>query len=162
MADVLTTEVAILNQIVNEITTLVSGNAGNVFIAAQAVWLSEPPGDFYIEVIPGVALENWMKQGNGWLKDSFTVAIFKRILSDQTDQDTIKIADASVGLLNLVATVGGLVTSKLAGLALNPVLAQRREAGERNPDDPYDGWIMMRRQFIVEYRYATPGLHSVS
>lgn len=163
MANTLTSETAVLNQVVTELRTITDANVGNVFIAAQSIWLSEPPGDFYIEVIPGVALDKWGKQAGGWIRDSFTVAVFKRVVLDQTDQDTVKIADASLGLLALVATVQTkLIESFLAGLALVPVLPDRREAGERNPDDPYDGWVMMRRTFNVEYLYAFPGIHSTS
>jgi hypothetical protein len=163
MANVITTETAILNQVVAELQTLNDANAGNVFIAAQTVWLAEPPGDFYLEVIPGVAIDKWAKQGNGWIKDSFTVCVFKRLIVDMQDQDTAKIADASVGLLKLIDDVQTKLTlSYLAGKALVPILPERREAGERNPDDPYDGWIMMRRTFVVEYLYAVPALHSTS
>lgn len=163
MPNVQTSETAILNQVVTELLTLSNATALNVFLAAQVIWLSEPPGDFYLEVVPGVAQDNWAKQAGGWVKDSFTVAIFKRVLMDPNDSDAAKIADASVGLLALVASVQTkLIESFLAGLALVPILPERREAGERNPEDPYDGWVMMRRTFKVEYLYAFPGIHSTS
>lgn len=160
--NVITSTLAILNQITTELIALTSGNASNVFIAAHEVWLETPPGDFYIQIILGAGIDKWANQEQGWILDNITVCTFKKVLFDEEPQDSQRIANASVGLLNLVAIVEGLSNSQLAGLALVPVKPTRREDSRRNPQDPYDGWAMIPRQFTVEYRYPYPSRHSTS
>lgn len=158
-----TTETAILNQAVTELQAISGMNVGTVFIAAIPLFLENPPGDQYIEVVPGAAQDVQAKQGTGRIDDSITICIFKRVFSDEVGRDSVRIADASVGLLQLVYTVEQkIIASYLAGLALVPVLPVRREAGERNPQDPSDGWVMMKRQFRLEYLYSMPNAQSTS
>jgi len=127
------------------------------------LFLEDPPSDVYLELVPGAAMEKAAKQGTGWVEDSFTVCVFKRLFRDQDGRDTARIADASAGLLKTVAAVDAKLTANyLSGLALVPILPERRDAGERNPQDPADGWIMVKRSFKVEYLYAFPSPQSTS
>lgn len=163
MANVITDEISIINQVLAELRTLDDANEANVFLAAYPIWLPMPPGDWYIELVMGVGQDKAAKHPIGWMLDSFSVCIFRRLLVDQSDYDTKRIADESLGVLRMVLDVQTKLTeSFLAGMALVPVLPDRRESGERNPEDPYDGWVMMRRTFRLEYLYAFPGPHSTS
>ena len=158
-----TSETAILNQTVAELQAITGMNAGTVFIAAIPLFLESPPGDVYMEVVPGAAIDAQAKQGTGRTEDAFTVCIFKRLFSDEAGRDSARIADATQGLLAVVASVEAhIVASYLKGLALVPVLPDRREAAERNPADPADGWICIKRVFKVEYLWSMPSAQSTS
>lgn len=158
-----TTETAILNQIVTELRAITGLNEATVFICAIPLFLEDAPGDEYMEVVPGAAIDVQAKQATGRLQDSFTVCIFKRLFSDQEGRDTQRIADATNGILALVDSVQSkLIASYCKGLALVPILPERREAAERNPQDPADGWIMIKRTFRVEYLYTFPSAQSTS
>jgi hypothetical protein len=163
IANVNTSETAILGQIVTELQAITGLNAGTVFIAAIPLFLEAPPGDQYLEVVPGAALDVQAKQGTGHMADTFTVCVFRRLWSDEAGRDTARIADSTRGLLALIDAVDAkMIASYLKGLALVPILPERREAGERNPQDPADGWIMMKRQYKVEYLYSFPSAQSTS
>jgi hypothetical protein len=158
-----TTEYAILNQVVTELQTISGMNSANVFISAFATFLPSPPGDVYIEVVPGVAQDMQAKQGIGALKDQINICVFWRFFGDQDGRDSARLADSTNGLFQFLATVEQkLIASFLAGKALVPMLPDRREAAERNPQDPADGWVMVKRSFNVEYLYSFPGPQSTS
>jgi hypothetical protein len=163
IANTTTTEAAILNQIVKELRTITGMNEYTVFVCAIPLFLEAPPGDTYIEVVPGAAIDLQAKQGTGRLQDGFTVCVFRRLFTDQEGRDTERIANASLGILATVAAIEQkLIASYCKGLALVPVLPERREACERNPQDPADGWVMMKRAFRVEYLYSFPAAQSTS
>lgn len=156
LADVFTNESAILNGIVDVLTSVQGLSQSSVFIAADLIWLDAPPGDQYVEIIPGAAIDTQAEQQMGVLQDLITVAVFKRIYSDQAQRDTARIADASRGLLALVATIeSALINNYLKGLCLLPVLPEHREAPERAPVE-LQGWVAIRRVFKLTYQYDFP------
>lgn len=157
-----TSETAIINQIVAELRTLPDANDMNVFLSAVVEWLDTPPGDWYVEIIPGVAQDRGTKEEVGMVDDSFTVCLFWRLYADPAQRDTIRIADASLGALQFVRRIEDKLTNSfLAGLALVPILPNRRDSFERAPLE-LPGWVMVRRAFTFSWLWSFPSRQSVS
>lgn len=161
MGNTNTTETAILNQIVKELQTVTGFGTATVFLSVRPLFLASPPGDRYIEVVPGVAQDENTRHTIGEMNDSFSVCVYQRWLGDQDQRDTAKIADTSAGILATVAAVETKLTNSfLAGLALVPVVPRRRDAAADDLHRP--GWVMIQRHFMLKYRYAYPAAQSLS
>ena len=150
--NVVTSTEEVLNEIVAQLATVEGLNTGNVWISAVPFFLQVSiPGDQYVQVVPGAAIDSYAGEGIGYTADQVKIVVFKRLLLDMAQQDTQKIANASVGILQLVQ----LITNKLTQNFLNakltsPLLPMRRDAANSAPVEAM-GWVSMERVFQMRY-----------
>lgn len=161
----ITTPAAIFNQVSALLIARVTGlHAGNCAINAAVTWLGNAyPGDLYVQVVPGAAMDISADHAVGRVKHSFTVAVFWRLYNDQSGQDTLRLADSTRGLLQFIVGVNNaIINSALNSLANVPVKPDRTEQAEHDPVDIADGWVMVRRVFTVTYLYNFPATQDIS
>lgn len=161
----ITTPTAICNAIVAKIISSVEDiRPENAFLCAAATWLGVSyVGDRYVEVVPGAAVDLSAEQGVGRRRQSITVATFWRLMVDQDGQDTVRLADSTLGLLQFVDGIdAALINSALGGLANVPMLPDRMEQAERDPEEIVGDWVMVKRIFKVVYLYSFPDTQDLS
>lgn len=149
-----TTLTTCLNQIVAVLSTVDTLNNGNVFIAADPVFLGTSyMGDRYVEVVPGANMDKYAPVGSGYQDDSVSVYVYYRLLLDQADMDTRKLADSSIGLLALMDTIDdSIINHFLGGLLLQPMMPKSREPWPQAAA----GWAGIRRVYNFRYRTTYP------
>lgn len=148
-----TNDSAVLNEIVDELRTVTGLGSSTVFISAEPIFLTTSyPGQQYVEVVPGGALDELSKAGAGYIRADFRIITFKRLLIDMKKQDTKRIADASLGLFKLVQDITDKLTQNfLAGLLVVPLRPVRRTSASSGPIIGA-GWASVERVFEATYR----------
>lgn len=148
---VVTNDSAVLREIVSELITIDGLNTGNVFISAEPIFLASAyPGDQYVEVVPGGALDVLSKAGDGYIRADFRIIVFKRLLLDIKRQDTELIASASLGLFALVQTITDKLTQNYLKLLVVPLRPIRRTSASSGPVIGA-GWSSTERVFEATY-----------
>ena len=159
-----TTDAAVLLAIVDKINDASSVNDHVVSITSESFFQGVAyAGDHYIQLVPGAAVD-LINVGDsiGLIEMEFRVVFYKRLLMDIADQDTQKIAHASLGLLKLIRNVDAqLVNSMLGGLVLVPVSPVRR-APVMKPPVSASGWTAAERIYTTQYQVSYPSIQDQS
>lgn len=154
--------IAVYQQVMTELKLVDGFNDANVMMRVRPVFLTNPPGDQYVQVVTGTAIEKQARSYLGYCTDQITIAVFKRLLTDQAERDTQKITNDAVGLMKLMGAVeSAMINTKLAGLLTATMCPVRTDAPEESGIEA-DGWVMMRRTFDMQHQYDFPAEQSIS
>lgn len=145
----------VLNEIVKELRTVTGLGTSTVFVTAEPIFFGTSyMGQQYVEVVPGGALDDFSKAGTGYIRADFRIITFKRLLIDMKDQDTQRIANASLGLFNLVRDITDKLTQNyLDDQLVIPMRPVSRTSASAGPIVG-SGWASVERVFEATYRVA--------
>lgn len=151
-----TTDLAVLNEVLFQIKQITGISEANAWISATPLFLGTTyPGDLYIQVVPGVAVDELSKMGEGYNAAEITIICFKKLLLDRAQRDTKLIAEASIGLLKVVQNVSDRLTNNfLRGLLTVPMRPVRRGPASAAP--AATGWASIERRYQAKYRVVYP------
>ena len=146
-------ELAVLNEIVTQLQTIAGLQSNNCYMVAEAVFMGGGwPGDQYVQVTPGIAIDSYAEQGRGYKTAEVRIAIWSRLLTDRPYQDGQKLANATTGLMVLVDTVQNKLTQNfLDGKLVRPLTPKRREPRAGVPAQQ-TGWARVDRIFAYSHR----------
>lgn len=158
-----TTLTAVLKAIVSQLATVSTLTTANTFICAEVRFLGTAfPGDVYVEVVLGSGTDHYANEGIGMMDDDVTIAIYKRLQVDVQNVDTQRLADQSLGVLQLVDSIFAKLTNNfLNGLLLQPMTPMRREPGDSVPVAGA-GWATVHRRFKMRYLVTYPDPQQLS
>lgn len=153
----ITTDLAVLNEVLFQLEQIAEISKATAWISATPLFLGTSyTGDFYIQIVPGVAIDEHSRQGSGYTAAEITVVCFKKLLVDRAQRDTKRIAEASIGLLKIVQDISDRLTNNfLRGLLTVPMRPTRRGPASAGPIAG-TGWASIERRFEGKYRVVYP------
>ncbi len=143
----------VLEAIQTQLRTITNLDENNCYIIAEPVFLPGMyPGDQFVQIAPGNAIDKQAIAGNGVVQAEVRIAIYKRLLVDRAGQESELIADATNGILTLVETIQNKLTQNyLVGRLVIPMVPLRREVGGGVPAQQ-SGWARIDRLFMYSHR----------
>lgn len=138
----------------DEISEATGLNPNLVWVSAQPTFLGDAyPGDTYVQVVPGGAKEKLARMGLGYVDDTIRIIIYKRLLVDKKNQDTIRFTDSNRGLMALIQTIDLQIEQNfLDGQLIMPLLPDTRQPPNDVPIMG-SGWAIVER--VYHCRYCT-------
>lgn len=153
----ITTRSAITSTLVETIQGMDGFSSAVVFGVASPRFLDNPPGNLYVEVIPGPQSDE--EGAMGWGKALFrvSVCVFVQMIVDREQDQITALSNSSAGLLQYIDTVDSTVLANtLGGILASPFVPEGIE--EPRADEENSGWFMQKRDYSCIYTFAYPGV----